>query len=72
MDKIDFNPRFPAHSRVVICGSSNTEKSALINRLITFRDESFAAPVDFVLYFYLVKDEKLFHEFRVRHETCLT
>ena len=62
MDTIEFNPKFPAHSRVILCGSSNTGKSALINRLITFRDESFAAPVDFVLYFYLVKDEKLFHE----------
>lgn len=62
MDRIDFNPKFAQHSRIIVCGSSNTGKSHLIHKFITFRDQVFSENISFVLYFYLLKNEKVFSE----------
>lgn len=48
---------FPRHSRIEICGASNTGKSCVVEKLIRFRDELFEGrKIDLILYFYLVQD----------------
>lgn len=50
---------FPLHSRIEICGASNTGKSSVVEKLIRFRDELFEGPkIDLVLYFYLIRDSE--------------
>jgi hypothetical protein len=61
MQTIEFDRRFPMHSRILICGSSNSGKSQLVNSFLRFRNEVFSGKeVEFVLYFYLIKNEGMF------------
>lgn len=54
------NKLFPLHSRIEICGASNTGKSSVVEKLVRFRDELFSGPkIDLVLYFYLIRDVEM-------------
>ena len=62
MEQITFDKRFKKHSRILVCGSSNTGKSHIVNNIIRFKEELLESRVDLLLYFYLVKNENLFRE----------
>ena len=62
MSTYNFDKRFRKHARILVCGSSNTGKSQIVNKIIRFKDEVLESRVDLLLYFYLVRNEKLFQE----------